>query len=234
MNTRQVLACLFMIQFGCIAVSDQSSVWEQRIPQLDYDNADPDKVFADIEALSKKVDPEKRGIRIVTRKRPPGSKSASLTLHVADISIKDAVRYVSEVTSTPMIFLYDAACEYGLAFTGPPHYRRTGIIGRVVDEATGAIITNAMLRAFPDPLDASTNRIHYAADGSFVAVVDYMFWNSRHLAEFWLVQPEDYTFDLIVRAPGYEEQKITIDDYEKSDSRDELIIQMQKIQRTAD
>jgi hypothetical protein len=207
----------------------QSAVWEQRIPRLDYDKANVLKIYQDLETLSKEVDPEKRGIRIITFRHPTNTYPL-ITLHLTNITFKFAARMISELGGLHVIFGDNNIYEFGWPFSGPPYYHRAGVIGRIVDAETGEIITNATLTSWPDPMKVCKSRIQYSVDGTFIAVIDYLI-QRIFMDGFWVIQPEDYKFEVLVNASGYKEQKIIIDDTDKTDTG-EVIIKIKKSQST--
>jgi hypothetical protein len=206
--------CLFCAIIATSVAGGEATFWQARFPTFNYDSAKVERVVSDIEAFSKDRDPSHVGIRMIVPNREESVHPDTLTLHLADVTLLDAVLYVSEVLNYSTIrddqniFFIE-----GGGSSGPIPRHRAGVVGRLIDTETGQAITSAVFRTCP----GITNSVLITTNGDFVAALDVPAYRPR-CGEMQFYRYRDDHYDLAVSAPGYESITLEVDGSDGSDA----------------
>jgi hypothetical protein len=179
-----------------VCANGQSNLMGRRIQKLSYDAKPVSTVFADLERISRELDPTERGIRFAAPGKYWGN--ATVTISMSNLTYGAAVADVASACGLLPLTGHDIIYLCGFQMSGPPQYGRSGITGRVIDESRDEVITNAQFTTWP----AITNRVAYLADGTFVACIDY-YVNRPFVDGHKVYRPEDDVISIKIEAPGF-------------------------------
>jgi len=201
----------------------ESSIWDATIPSLRYTSTSISKVLSDIEDYSRKSDPSGTGIRIVWPNTYWASTNGVISLNITNYSIGDSVQLIAELSDFHVAFGERTAYFCASPISGPPIYRRAGVLGRISDAANDAPITNASFITYP----SITNIVHIDSSGKFVGAIDYLVRRPQH-DYMRIYRAKDDHFEVDVTAPGYCTQEIMVKNGDNE--LDNILIKLKKCQ----
>lgn len=189
-------------------------------------------VADNFEVLSRKLDPSGRGIRIVCQRFPDdwAYDKVDNTIRLTErTTLHDMVKFVGEWGHCEVRFVSDVAIFCRRQDMGRPVYRVAPVRGSVVDDASGAPVTNVaclvkplsfcdwgfLVGAWdshsenppPDVTQGSTLRV--ALDGTFGTEVFYTV-RRPYVMGIGLYEDQDDTVDLVFTSPSYKARTIRV------------------------
>lgn len=199
----------------------EESIWDKKMPPLNYDKTSVSNIIGDIENLSRKLDPNKEGIHIITTPSPWESSDTIVTMHVTNASLKEAVSYLLEGCGMPFAVGQKDAYAFGWNVSGEAVYRRTGLRGRIIDIDTGAPISDARLTTDY----RGSNTVYVDSNGTFSAVIDY--YVRRPFGDgFSVYRDEDDCYRVDVSSQTHQSTNIQINCGDGH--AEDIVIQMKK------
>lgn len=176
------------------------------VPMLACTSSALPEVFEKIEAISRRLDPSKGGIRIVADDRV-APDSGSLTFTVSNAPLHEVLAIVCEVSDTRPVIIGGIAVIFRQADVHFP-IAMVGVYGRCTDADSGDAITNLAISTSASPGNPDCVRV--ARDGTYVAAVPF-FVAPSYLGDCVWFSQEGLHPQIRFWAPGFETNTVHYD-----------------------
>jgi len=186
--------------------TETNAIWGLKIPKVEFSESSADDVIAWIESESRRLDPKKRGVNIVSRSYSDSGIRTAISFKAEDITLYEATCIVAEVMHVRPRFMQDVVLFTTCSSEGPPVLRLTGLGGTITDAESGRPITNATFAT----VMCATNQVSINREGAFFGSILYHAQFRHYLLGETFLDKRNDTLHLSVSSKGYKDEKMSI------------------------